>query len=365
MSISNGRVTAPIGLAEVYSLLGVVPKNGIYDVAEIVMSPQVNPDSLYKPYEYDSPDNPEFADGGEDGYYGYDIPMTTNPSILSIMRSKWAFRDVSQAGWKRMADFENYSHTVRYSQSNWGASLVGDPLNGDTLRVSFNYGNTPYLVSPYNMKIFKGCYMAVQIFGGRSDSINSMAMRWSQCCENTIGSSNGELLTVMDSDFKISDAVTMVIPYISEYKFAKGTAPGTGRKWVLNLDSVRAIRISDQPMQLYLIYDTDLSKAGTYVLTLDVQLYANIAATLYTLYAQVELWSEADCKGTKLYSEQGDTGNDVYRYPQGIALVEGVNTLPTATLAINQSYATRARSVRVYLSDPYNGYEFVAGELNL
>lgn len=366
MSIQGNKLVAPIGLAEVYSLLGVQKSGDYNDVGYICRSGRINGDSLYKPYEYDGPSVPGFADGGPDGCYGYDIPVVTSGSVLSMMRTLWAFRKVLT--WGRLLDFEGYDHGVKYAQCQWGASLVGDPLNGDSIRVSFVNGDLEGLASPHNMKIFKDCYMAVQIFGGTSDSINSMSLRWSQCGTAKIGESAGDLITVQTSDFAIRDKVTMIVPFISQYSFAKGsgsTAAGSGKKWNLNYNRVQAIRVSNEALQLYLINRTSIAKNATNSVRLDLELYCNVESMgLYTLYVQVELWDAADCKGNKLYTEQGNTGSTVYRYPQDITLTSGVNTLPTAIVGWNTAYGN-AKSVRLYLEDPYNHYTFTLGYINL
>ena len=55
----------------------------------------------------------------------------------------------------------------------------------------------------------------------------------------------------------------------------------------------------------------------------------------------------------------------VYRYPGTISLEYGANALPQAVIGWDPSYNSRARSVRLYLEDPYYHYEYTIGYCNL
>lgn len=372
MGNSNGKITAPVSLhADVYPVLGLVKTGTYYDVGYAVMNEhgQINMDSLFKPYEYAGPNNANFLHGGDDGCYGYDIPMTTNSSVESIMGTLWEFRPVQENGYKRLLDFEGYNHRVRYEQSPWGAELIGDPLEGDDIKVSFTTGNLSGLLSPHNMEIFQDCYMAIQIFGNTGDNPVGNTFRWAQCGTQKIGQTNGELITVSRSDFAIRDNVTNIVPYISEYAFSKGSyqsVAGSYKKWNMNFRRMRTIRVSNQTQVLYGIYSESIVKNATNSVRLNLSLNCHIDAMLvYTLYVQVELWDDYDCGGNKIYTEQGKIDDTVYRYPGTISLEYGANALPQAVIGWDPSYNSRARSVRLYLEDPYYHYEYTIGYCNL
>lgn len=371
MSYSNGKITAPISASDPYMVMGVGQYNGVYDVSYICRNShgKINRDSLFKPYEYPSVENKNFATGGDDGYYGYTIPMTTNYSVLDLKSELWKFNPVSENGWCRLLDFEGYNHTVKYIQSNWGCGLIGDPLKGDSFRISFNNGNLSGLVSPYNMEVFKNCYMAVAIYGGISDNVVDLTFRYAQCGENKIGESAGELITIATSDFTLKDDYNYVIPFISEYKFAKGTdvsTTGNYKKWSLNYNKSQTIRLSEYELILYSIASRTLSKLGANSISVNITLRNNNDGdiSIYTLYIQIELYDEADCKGNKIFTNQGLDDNTVYKYKTPITLGTGLTKLDTANVGWNPSY-TNAKSLRAYLADPYHHYEFLIGTINL
>ena len=55
MSIQGNKLVEPIGLQEVYSLLGVAKTGTYYDVATICSSEKINPDARFKPERIDTP----------------------------------------------------------------------------------------------------------------------------------------------------------------------------------------------------------------------------------------------------------------------------------------------------------------------
>ena len=76
MSHSNGRIYKEtvggvkygISIADIQATIGS-SKN---DIKALCQDSGINPDSLYKPYEYAAPFIPGFANGGPDGMFGYD-----------------------------------------------------------------------------------------------------------------------------------------------------------------------------------------------------------------------------------------------------------------------------------------------------
>lgn len=127
MSISNGKVYAPIGLHEVASLLGESQ-----DVGSVCTSNSINKWAKYKPVIIDSPqqrhivtggaDRPELWYRGDDGKCGLNVTIFTPATsgfyvdaIAAAYRNgnQWTYNKPKTNDWKRLLDFEGYYHYAK------------------------------------------------------------------------------------------------------------------------------------------------------------------------------------------------------------------------------------------------------------
>lgn len=110
MTVANYKISRPIGLAEVYSLLGVTPTGGIYDAGTICMSPNINKWSLYKPIVVNKPQaltEQDFYDYN----FGYTIPSYNSYTAMTRgVSNGWTYGRPTASDWKRLTDFEGYDH---------------------------------------------------------------------------------------------------------------------------------------------------------------------------------------------------------------------------------------------------------------
>lgn len=128
MSVNNNIVTAPVGLQEVYSLLGVSPKNGVYDVGYLCSNThgKINMWSRFKPVNILDNYNPSYAPGWYKGEFldcGLEARKTSNKQdIIDWYNSNekgWSYN----APWGdkggihkspfRLLDFDGYNHVAK------------------------------------------------------------------------------------------------------------------------------------------------------------------------------------------------------------------------------------------------------------
>lgn len=351
------------------SLVANTLQTSSHDVGTLCTHSSINEDSLFKPYEVASPTNPSFLTGGPDGFYGYSIPSTTSSNVLSFRGQMWSFNPPTTC--YRLGDFRGYDHTVDYDTNPWGVSLISDDPE-DTIRISCTFGGVPGLVSPKNMDCFDGYYFAVQVWGGTSDMTASLQHRWSQCCNNSISESHGELITINNT---FNDEVLIIVPFLSQYKFTAGSdASTTGGylKYCMNYKTNQTLRISNLPPTLYAIHSHNITSNSTNSVKVDLSLYKYITQlTLYTAYLSIELYDGANCGGNRIYSNVGTYDNTVFKYSTPITFEQNVLTLPSAIVGWDPKYNSttaywnKAASIRVHWEDPYNQYTYVVGEFNI
>lgn len=131
MSVQNGKIVAPVGLAEVYGVLGLAPE-GMYDVAVACSNEAINAVSKNKPMRVDTPI--ELTEQQKkQANYGIDIPYTavaTNPdNSLTFadptVLGDWNYLSVRRSvDWSRLTDFIGYDHFVRFVRGDWGLQSV-------------------------------------------------------------------------------------------------------------------------------------------------------------------------------------------------------------------------------------------------
>ena len=236
MSHSNGRIYKEtvggvkygISIADIQATIGS-SKN---DIKALCQDSGINPDSLYKPYEYANPFIPGFANGGPDGMFGYTIPNTTG-NLMDIYNTMWAFNPPTT--WGR---FENYDHNPRYANYQWGLTLIE---TSSTLRCSLTWSGPERFVCPYRMPLFADCYMAVAIFAGyNAGGTAGWEFRYADCCQDKIGTVGGALIEIAKTDVDLTPIAqgtpVVLVPFIAQFSFRKTTniADLNMRKWNIN-----------------------------------------------------------------------------------------------------------------------------------
>lgn len=122
MANSNGKITSPIGLKEVYDVLGVAKSGTYYDVGYICGNAhgKINPYAKYKPVKWSSP-SVDIKSGtnyrGEDGLCGFNIPVYSSLNeLITGMNGGQNFTynpPVPGKDWCRLTDFNGYNHNVQ------------------------------------------------------------------------------------------------------------------------------------------------------------------------------------------------------------------------------------------------------------
>lgn len=343
-----------------------------HNVKNLCTSYKINGDSLYKPYEVNSDINSSFFTGGPDKTYGYTIYNTNLYSLLDFRDYMWEHNPPTTHF--RMGDFRNYNSTVAYESTPWGCKLISGG-KGEDIKLSFTHGKADGLVSPYNMEIFKDYYPAVQVWSGTSDMTASLKLRWAQCCDNTYGSTPGQSMTISNSDINITDEVIIIIPFISQYKFTKGSGNnqvGNGKKYCMNFKVNNTVRISNLPPTLYAIYNESITKNSANSVNVDITLhkYVSQSLSLNATYLQIKLWDGVNGTGNVVFTNFGKYDNTTYRYPQ-IEFTQTNQALPRAIVNWDPKYNSTsaswnaAKSITVQIDDPYNGYTYTVNTINL
>lgn len=117
MSIQGSKLVAPIGLQEVYSLLGVAKTGTYYDVATICSSEKINPDARFKPERVDTPMEVNEAQRKSNNF-GWNVPsfqMGSLPGNASNEKGMWKWEYlIPRPGtdWCRLTDFVGYNHAA-------------------------------------------------------------------------------------------------------------------------------------------------------------------------------------------------------------------------------------------------------------
>lgn len=230
MTITNGKITFGTkvtineGLSEIAECLGDgrVDTNGNIDLGMMCTSPNINADSLIKPYEDGEIWSPSHKTGGADGKFGYNIPIEKNKDILNLRGKVWEWRKPTTMF--RLQDFDGYNHNVRYgtidgTADKWGMVVT---LSGTSLIVNLYYGATADLIAPHNMPIFANAYGAISIYG-KNISGSGIIGEWvhlvSVCSQYKIGENTGippiSIEKVKSGYYNLDDwSEVVIVPYI-------------------------------------------------------------------------------------------------------------------------------------------------------
>ena len=112
--ISNNRISAPIGLQEVYGLLGVTKTGTYYDVGYICGNAhgQINKWSRHKPVRVNQPGIITDAQL-KSANFGLTIPAKSTDFKTAINNATYSYNPPRPGtDWCRLTDFDKYSHTA-------------------------------------------------------------------------------------------------------------------------------------------------------------------------------------------------------------------------------------------------------------
>lgn len=207
-------------MQELGRLLGIGKRNkgpfaGKYVLSDMAVSKKINPDSLIRPYEIGRPYCQNLKSGGDDGQYGYDIPMTSNSSVKDLWQATWADRG-RPTSWKSIEMFNGYSHYASYEMYPFKVKLV---QAGSAWIAEYECHNEiSGSVNPGLMDKFKSYYPAFQIFEEDNYAFGPKSVPcFNWCGAQSVGSGPcNEYLYDINIDI---ERTYYLIPFLSEYKF--------------------------------------------------------------------------------------------------------------------------------------------------
>jgi hypothetical protein len=213
---ANGK---GITLAEIAMCLGDYRLNGRgqRDLGMLCRSENVNPDSMHRPYEVGVPVPTNLATGGNDGQFGYDIPMTSNNNVRVLWGRTWSDKG-RPTTWGTIRMFDGYWHDASFDLYPFGITIsqAGD----HRLSVQYNCRNDIRgSVNPAHMDKFKDYYPALQIFEedtAATGAKNIACFNW--CGSKKISEGvSGELVDL--GNIIDSSKTYYIIPFLSQYRF--------------------------------------------------------------------------------------------------------------------------------------------------
>lgn len=223
-------ITSPVDTTDVSAALGVSSN----DFGVLCSSKKVNPDALFRPYETGAfkYDHELFKKGGEDGLYGYDIPMTQNDTARDLWMKTWADKGRPTAHFRTIM-FDGYDHKASFDAYPFGITIT---KAGSAFVVEYKSSNDMKgQVNPALMEGLKDYYPAFQIFEqGVPSTVPSELPVFNWCGANKVSEgASGEYLY----DMNLEDGKTyFIIPFLSQNRFeTKGGYIGTigGKKYCL------------------------------------------------------------------------------------------------------------------------------------
>lgn len=145
MSNSNGKITSPIGLKEVYDVLGVAKSGTYYDVGYICSNAhgKINMWSKYKPVRGGNANENETNSNwwkGQGNNCGISISRIN--SIDSVKSSNWTY-EAPRIGtdWCRLLDFNKYNHNAE--------PIIKSRISSSVVEINkFSYGSNGYNITP-------------------------------------------------------------------------------------------------------------------------------------------------------------------------------------------------------------------------
>lgn len=142
---SNGKITPPISIAgDVYKVLGIMPKNGVFDIGYACSNQhgKINIWSKNKPMTYN-----KFSDLTEDDKYMlfYGLTFTTkNEQPVDAQRAQYNPPEGGNNGYFRITDFNGYNHNAKCPIKDL-SDFLPEQLNPKT------YHPNTFAISAYNL----------------------------------------------------------------------------------------------------------------------------------------------------------------------------------------------------------------------
>lgn len=166
MSVSNNIIKAPIGLQEVYSLLGVAKQGTYYDVGYICSNAhgKINQWSKYKPVR-----NSKFTELTETDYknarYGLQIPNANDNFLIAILNqySYLAPRGSINNECYRLTDFLNYNHNAVAPCKSTGDFTYDLSKDSKTFIASINFDTGTDAINMSDMLEIKDMYLTMAL----------------------------------------------------------------------------------------------------------------------------------------------------------------------------------------------------------
>lgn len=222
------KMTAPIRVGEVADALG----ESSLDVGTLCSSDKVNRDSMLRPYECGKQiiSSEEFLAGGEDGFFGYTIPVTSNSNSRDLWTQTWQHRVPTD--YFHLLMFDGYSHAASWDEYPFRMRIQ---KAGSAWVVEYEcHNDVEDVVNPGKMNVLKDYYPAFQVFAkGTPDTIPASTPVFSWCGQYPISQGrSGEYLYDMNM---IANQTYYVIPFLSQYKFSPFSGSGSisGKKYAL------------------------------------------------------------------------------------------------------------------------------------
>ncbi len=385
MAITNGKitfgekVTINEGLGEVAQCLGDgrLDANGCIDLGMMCTSPNINPDSLIKPYEDGEMWSPNHKTGGADGLFGYTIPVEKNRVIMNLRGKTWTWKPPTS--FFRLEDFDGYNHNVRYgtvegSADKWGMTVQE---SGTSLIINLYYGETADLIAPHNMPFFANAYGAISVYG-KNYSGEGIIGEWvhlvSICSTYKIGQNSGippiSLEKVKTGYYNLDDwSDVVIIPYIhygvpfNECYDVQGI--GAGDKYALGYKSAADYSYRMGGGGVHYIYSVDnvvVSSTNAYTFRIDgsVNLKSEGDVALWAHYRFFDAQGGLKGGGNVIYEytdfDNSSRTNEMFtQYGASPALYPFGKDIsrPYGSTIYNQ-----AKSVEVWFVDQRNSYVF-------
>jgi hypothetical protein len=358
-----------IPLWEIYDCLryNKVDQRGNRNLGMVIKNGNINLDSLFRPYKTSKPTLGEgvFKSGGEDGLYGYIIPMTENNNVADLWRKTWSHKERPDKYFKQDM-FDGYWHLASFVQYPFGIrkSEAGDNYSIEYFSNKVNDGS----VCPDNMEIFKTYYPAFQIFEEEYSGQPKSTPMYNWCGERPLGQGVSGMQPI-DLGFEEGKSY-FLIPFLSQYKFTSqagdmGTL--TGKKYCL---IYKDFKVSDwtlgylAPENMYSLVFDSFSLAGAYgaqvafTVSSERKNWQAVPYGGYRIFTKVngvetvwkENWNSYDFKYNALNADdtyiQIDAGTS---HQRSIQLSWGGESLPSS-----------ANRIQVRIFDPtHSSYEWI------
>lgn len=214
MSVSGNIITAPVGLREVYSLLGVAKQGTYYDVGYICSNShgKINPWSKYKPVR-----NSKFTELTETDYknarYGLQIPNANDNFLIAILNqySYLAPRGSINNECYRLTDFLNYNHNAVAPCKSTGDFTYDLSKDSKTFIASINFDTGTDAINMSDLLEIKDMYLTMAL----QYTYHGKVYTTYKTANNTIENKdiNVTFNTATDLPFSLGSTISNVVYY--------------------------------------------------------------------------------------------------------------------------------------------------------